>query len=43
MQIVGVTLFWQMRNSTAMRGGYVLGLPYPTIVQVYGARWSFRN
>ncbi len=43
MQIVGVTLFWQMRNANAMRQGYVPGLDYPTIVQVYGARWSFRN
>lgn len=43
MQIVGVTLFWQMRNATAMRNGYVTGLPFPTIVQFYGARWTFRN
>ena len=43
MQIVGVTLFWQMRNANAMRKGYVPRLQYPTIVQVYGARWSFRN
>ena len=43
MQIVGVTLFWHMRNGNAMKGGYVQGLPYPTIVQFYGARWSFRH
>jgi hypothetical protein len=43
MQIVGVTLFWQMRNANAMRNGYVTGLPFPTIVQFYGARWTFRN
>ena len=43
MQIVGVTLFWHMRNGNAMKGGYVQGLPYPTIVQFYGARWSFRR
>jgi hypothetical protein len=43
LQIVGVTLFWQMRNANAMRNGYVTGLPFPTIVQYYGARWSFRN
>lgn len=43
MQIVGVTLFWQMRNANAMRNGYVPGLPFPTIVQFYGARWTFRN
>ena len=43
MQIVGVTLFWQMRNATAMRNGYVPGLAFPTIIQFYGARWTFRN
>lgn len=43
MQIVGVTLFWQMRNASAMRNGYVTGRPFPTIVQFYGARWTFRN
>lgn len=43
IQIVGVTLFWQMRNARAMRGGYVRGLPHPGPVQFYGARWTFRN
>ena len=43
MQIVGVTLFWHMRNGNAMRSSYVPGLPFPTIVQFYGARWSFRH
>jgi hypothetical protein len=43
MQIVGVTLFWQMRNATAMRNGYVPRLAFPTIIQFYGARWTFRN
>lgn len=43
MQIVGVTLYYQMRNANAMRNGYVTGLPFPTIVQFYGARWTFRN
>jgi hypothetical protein len=43
IQIVGVTIFWQMRNARAMRGGYVRGLPHPGPVQFYGARWTFRN
>ena len=43
MQIVGVTLFWQMRNASAMRNGYVPQLAFPTIIQFYGARWTFRN
>jgi len=43
IQIVGVTIFWQMRNANAMRTGYVSGLGYPTIVQFYGARWTFLN
>jgi len=43
IQIVGVTIFWQMRNANAMRNGYVSGLDYPTIVQFYGARWTFLN
>jgi hypothetical protein len=43
IQIVGVTIFWQMRNANAMRTGYVSGLGYPTIVQFYGARWAFLN
>lgn len=43
MQIVGVTLSWHMRNANAMSGSYVPGLPYPTIVQFYGVRWSFRH
>jgi hypothetical protein len=43
IQIVGATLFWQMRNAAAMRAGFVNGLGYPGIVQIYGARWSFLN
>lgn len=43
IQIVGVTLFWQMRNANAMRNGYASGLDYPSIVQFYGARWTFLN
>jgi hypothetical protein len=43
IQIVGVTIFWQMRNAAAMRGGYVSGLTYPRVVQFYGARWAFTN
>jgi hypothetical protein len=43
IQIVGVTLYWAMRNAAAMRIGYVSGLTYPGIVQFYGARWTFLN
>lgn len=43
IQIVGVTIFWQMRNANAMRTGYASGYDYPTIVQFYGARWTFLN
>jgi hypothetical protein len=43
IQIVGVTIFWQMRSANAMPTGYVSGLDYPTVVQFYGARWTFLN
>lgn len=43
MQLVGVTLFWVIRNSNAMRGSYVEGLGHPKSAQLYGARWFFRN
>ncbi len=42
-QLAGVTLFWIIRNSNAMRGNYVQGLSHPKSVQIYGARWFFTN
>jgi hypothetical protein len=43
MRIVGITLYWMMRNMNGMRGRFVEGLGYPKVVQFYGARWVFRN
>jgi hypothetical protein len=43
LQLVGATLFWIIRNSNGMRGGYVDGLGYAKRVQLYGARWFFTN
>lgn len=43
MQLVGVTLFWVVRNVNGMRAAYVEGLGHPKSVQLYGARWSFTN
>jgi hypothetical protein len=43
MQLVGVTLFWVVRNANGMRAAYVEGLGHPKSVQLYGARWSFTN
>jgi len=43
MQLVGVTLFWVIRNANGMRAAYVEGLGHPKSVQLYGARWSFTN
>ena len=42
-QLAGVTLFWIIRNSNAMRANYVQGLSHPRSVQLYGARWFFTN
>ncbi|MDP3911201.1 MAG: TonB-dependent receptor [Gemmatimonadales bacterium] len=43
LQLVGVTLFWVIRNANGMRAAYVEGLGHPKSVQLYGARWSFTN
>jgi hypothetical protein len=43
LQIVGVTLFWAMRNMTATHASYVPGLGFPRLVQFYGAHWTFAN
>jgi len=43
MQIVGVTIFWIIRNNNLMRGSYVPGLDYPRRPQLYGVRWVFTN
>jgi hypothetical protein len=43
MQLAGVTFFWIIRNSNAMRAGYVPGLAHPASAQLYGARWFFTN
>ena len=43
MQIVGVTIFWMIRNNNLMRASYVPGLDYPRRPQLYGVRWVFTN
>lgn len=43
MRIVGVTLYWVIRNLNGMRASYVAGLGYSKQVQFYGARWTFTN
>ena len=43
LQIVGVTAFWQQRNSKFFHGGYVHGLDYPRRAQFFGVRWIFSN
>jgi TonB-dependent receptor-like protein len=43
MRIVGVTIFWIIRNNNLMRGSYVPGLDYPRQGQFYGVRWVFTN
>lgn len=43
MRIVGLTIFWAIRNVRGMRASYVDGLGYPKQAQFYGARWVFRN
>jgi hypothetical protein len=43
MQLVGVTLFWVIRNANGMRQAYVDGLGHPKSVQLWGARWNFTN
>lgn len=42
-QLAGVTIFWIIRNTNAMRGNYVDGLSHPKSLQLYGARWFFAN
>lgn len=43
MRIVGVTIFWIIRNQSIMHGGYVQGAAYPAAVQYYGVHWAFHN
>ncbi len=42
-QLAGVTTFWIIRNTNAMRANYVQGLSHPKSLQLYGARWFFTN
>jgi hypothetical protein len=43
LRIVGVTLFWTIRNARAFPGTYVPGLGYIRNDQFYGVRWHFTN
>lgn len=43
VQIVGFTIFWNIRNAYNSRDEYVPGLDYPRSAQTYGVRWVFAN
>ena len=43
MRILGVTIFWMIRNNSYMRASYLYGADYPKNAQVYGVRWTFNN
>jgi TonB-dependent Receptor Plug Domain len=43
VRVVGVTIFWQIRNARAFRGSYVPGVDYPRNYQYYGVAWRFTN
>ena len=42
-QIVGFTIFWNMRNAYNAQEQYVPGLEYPRSAQTYGVRWEFSD
>ncbi len=43
VQLVGFTLFWDLRNAYNAREQYVPGLAYPRNAQTFGVRWTFYN
>jgi hypothetical protein len=42
-QIVGFTMFWDLRDARNQRKQYVPGLDYPGYAQVFGVKWEFKN
>jgi hypothetical protein len=43
IQLVGFTVFWEIKNFRYADAFYVPGLRYPQNVQRYGATWRFNN
>jgi hypothetical protein len=43
IRVVGVTIFWTVRNARAARTSYVPALDYLSNYQVYGVLWRFTN